>query len=148
MGFEVCRVHGANRGTPGNTHAVKHGAYETLMRERLPEEERVAFDSVPTEINQLAELRILRYKALRLLGHVKQNVHGKANTWQVEADDFEKARVLALVMGEIRKLIKDMRDLGEADPLVEEVVRDWKEGMIADGTLDDAHYSGAEGLLD
>ncbi len=114
-GYEVCRMHGANAKNPGggprpqNRNAVTHGAFETLMRERLGGSERAAFDSVPVDPILLGELRILRYKLLRLIGEVDQNVHGKDVTWTVKADDFEKARGIALVVGEIRKLVKEMQ---------------------------------------
>lgn len=150
-GYNVCRVHGANASNPGgapkgSTNALKHGAYQTLLRERLPEEERAAFDAVSVDPSLVDELRVLRYKYARLLGQVSQNVHGKDKSWQVKADDFEKARALAIIAAEIRKIVKEMRDLGEADPLVEDVVRDWEEGMIADGVLD-AESPGSRELL-
>lgn len=134
-GFEVCRVHGANRGTPGNTHAVKHGAYGTLMRERLSENERAAFDAVSVEPALADELRILRFKLLMLVGDVDQNVHGKDATWKVKADAFEKARGIGYLAGEIRKLVKDMNEVGEADPLLEEIAREWEAGMRSEGKL-------------
>ena len=108
-------MHGAFAGAPdGNDNALKHGAYETLMRGRLAEEDREAFDAVSVEPTLAAELRIIRYKILRLLGGVSQNVHGKSGTWTVRADDFEKARGLALLVSEARKLVKEMQggDLG------------------------------------
>ena len=135
-GKEVCRMHGAAAGAPsGNVNAATHGAYETLMRERLGESERVAFDAVPVDPVLSGELRILRYKLLRLIGEVDQNVHGKDVTWTVKADAFEKARGIALVAGEIRKLVKEMQGGGEDDPLAA-LVKDWEEGMRSEGQLE------------
>lgn len=142
-GFNVCRVHGANEQNPGgapvgNANAVKHGAYETLMRERLPEEQRGEFDVVSVEPSLEAELRILRFKLFRLVGEVTQNVHGKDGTWTVTADDFEKARGIALIAGEIRKMVKDMKDVGGQDDPLAALVADWEAGMRSEGKLDAA----------
>lgn len=118
-GTGKCKMHGGASTGPKNPNtrrnAVKHGAYETLMRERLPEAERAIFDAVSVEPALAAELRIVRYKILRLIGEVSQNVHGKAGTWTVKADDFEKGRGIALLVSEARKLVKEMQggDLGK-----------------------------------
>lgn len=140
-GYEVCRMHGANKentgGAPeGNGNAVTHGAYETLMRERLPEEERAAFDAVTVDPSLQAALRIVRYKILRLIGAIDVNVHGKDSTWQVKADDIEKGRALAYLVDAERKLVKEMQGGGEDDPLAA-MVRDWEEGMRSEGALED-----------
>ena len=108
-GYEVCRMHGVNRGTPSNSHAVTHGAYETLMRERLPEGERAAFDAVSTEATLVAELRILRYKMLRLLGDVDQNVVAGFNVQSIKADEPTKISGIVSLADSIRKMVKDMQ---------------------------------------
>lgn len=108
-----CKLHGGSstgaRNQTGNTNAVTHGAYETLMRERLPESERAAFDAMSVDTSLEAALRIVRFKLLRLIGDVDQNVHGKDSTWQVKADDIEKGRAVAYLVDAERKLVKEMQ---------------------------------------
>ncbi len=141
-GYEVCRVHGANpsnRGggpRPNNRNAVKHGAYETLMRERLPEGQRAAFDAVPTSTGLDAELRILRFKMLRLLGDVEQNVVAGFSVERILADEPTKITGLVQLAGEIRKLVKEMKEHGGEDDPLAALVRDWEAGMRSEGALD------------
>ena len=135
-GTTVCRMHGANRGTPGNSHAVKHGAYETLMREQLPEDQRTAFDAVPIETGLAAELRILRFKLLRLVGDVTQNMVAGFDIHRIKADEPTKAAAIAHLVGEIRKVVKEMREEGSADDPLAALVKDWEEGMRSEGKLD------------
>ena len=135
-GYNVCRVHGANAANPGgapirNTHAVKHGAYETLMRERMGEEDAAIFDRVSVDPVLSGALRIIRYKILRLIGDVDQNVHGKEKTWTVKADELEKNRAIAYLVSEERKLVKEMQGGTEDDP-IDEVVKMWKAGLDAE----------------
>ena len=131
-GAEVCRMHGATAGAPGgNANALRHGAYETLMRERLPEDQRAAFDAVTVDVSLAAALRIVRFKILRIIGDVKLNVHGKDRTWLADADEFEKGKALAVLIAEERKLVKEMQGGTEDDP-IEDIVKRWKAGMDAE----------------
>ena len=140
-GYEVCRMHGARGGgpRPGNANAVKHGAYETLMREQLPEDQRAAFDAVSVETGLAAELRILRFKLLRLVGDVTQNVVAGFDVKRIKADEPTKAAAISHLVGEIRKVVKEMRDEGGADDPLAALVRDWEAGMVSEGKLEDAN---------
>lgn len=140
-GNSVCRMHGANDAKPGgapekNSNAFKHGAFETLMRERLPEDQRAAFDAVPVDTGLQGELRVLRFKLLRLLGDVGQNVVAGFNVQRIKADEPTKAAAITHLVGEIRKVVKDMKDLGGSDDPLERLVRDWEEGMRSEGSLE------------
>ena len=136
-GKEVCRMHGAGGGAPiGSANAFKHGAYETLMREQLPEEQREVFDAVPVETGLEAELRILRFKLLRLIGDVGQNVVAGFNVKRIKADEPTKAAAIARLIGEIRQVVKEMRGESGADDPLAALVRDWEAGMISEGILE------------
>ena len=135
-GYEVCRMHGVNRGNPGggprpgNKSAVTHGAFETLMREALPEDQRAAFDAVPVTTGLDAELRVLRFKLLRLLpDDVRQNMAVGFNVERIKADEPTKAAAISHLVGEIRKVVKEMKDQGGEDDPLARLVEDWREGM-------------------
>lgn len=139
----VCRMHGAfstgPRDQEGNKNAVKHGLYETLVREHLPEEEREAFDRVDTTPDLAAELRINRYKMLRLMGEVDQNVivGGRdARVAVIKADNLAKIEAIVKLSDNIRKLIKDMQGAGEDEALLE-LAASWEEGLRSEGKLND-----------
>ena len=137
-------MHGVNKGNPGggprpgNRSAVTHGAYETLMRERLPEGERAAFDAVPTGTGLDAELRVLRFKMLRLLGDVEQNVVAGFNVERISADEPTKISGIVQLADAIRKTVKEMKDQGGEDDPLAALVRDWEEGMRSEGGLSEA----------
>lgn len=113
VGSGKCKLHaGASTGPKdqtGNRNAVTHGIYETLMRERLPEEERIAFDQVPVETALEAELRVLRYKLLRLLDNVDQNLVVGFNIETIKADEFTKVNGIVQLADAIRKVVKEMK---------------------------------------
>jgi len=51
----------------GNLNAVKHGAYQTIYAEYLPEEEKTVYEQLPGDADLEAEIRLLRLKITRLL---------------------------------------------------------------------------------
>lgn len=127
-GYEVCRMHGANprnRGggpRPGNKNAVTHGTYETIIRDRLTEEEQAVFDSIDAEADLRQELRILRFKLLRLLGPVeRQMIAGTKDSWDIvnlEVDEVTKAYAIEKLADGIRKIVKELQGSTADDPLI------------------------------
>ncbi|MBA3389861.1 MAG: hypothetical protein H0U02_10965 [Rubrobacter sp.] len=135
-GYQVCRMHGANRKNPGgapaaNRNARTHGAFETLSRSRLSEEDRETFDAVPAVADLTDELRVLRYMLLRLLGGVEQNIVAGFSVEQIKADEPTEISGIVHLAGEIRKVVKEMKEVGGPDPLTE-LVEAWKAGMNAE----------------
>lgn len=81
MGNGRCRMHGGKStgagdpARPGNTNAVTHGGYRSVLRDALSDEDRAVFDAMPTEADDalddtLRALGLREYRVLRwLLGN-------------------------------------------------------------------------------
>ena len=129
-GSNRCRLHGGKSTGPkdqtGNKNARKHGLYEGLVRERLTEEQKQVYDQVPSDESLKEELRILRYKLLRLLDPIeKQVVIGSemgAQIETIEIDEVTKAYAIEKITDGIRKIIKDMKDTDAEDDSLLELV--------------------------
>lgn len=122
-----CKLHGgASPGPPkGNRNAVKHGLYEQVIRERLTPEEQALFDAVTTDVDLTQELRILRFKLLRLLEPVVRKVAVAtpegSEVVALEVDEVTKAYAIEKLVDGIRKLVKDMQG-GGADAAIDQLV--------------------------
>lgn len=114
---------GGKGGRPGNKNAVTHGTYETVIRDRLQPEEQVVFDAIPSEQTLLQELRILRFKLIRLLEPVEREVPIGAMAGveiaTIKLDEVTKAAAIARVVGEIRKVVKALDTSTDDGTLVE-----------------------------
>lgn len=109
-GFNVCVMHGSRGGAPkGSRNAMTHGVYETLIREQLPEAEREAYDRVSVRTDLEAELRVNRFKMLRLMGEVEQNLVAGHHVQRIKADDLAKIDAIVKLSDNIRKIVKDMQ---------------------------------------
>lgn len=113
-----CKLHGGCSTGPkdirGNKNARTHGAYETIIRDRLTEEERAVFDAISADPNMDQEIKILRFKLLRLLEPVeRQTVIGTeagAEIVTLEVDEVTKSYAIEKLIDGIRKIIKDAKD--------------------------------------
>ena len=113
-----CKLHGGASSGPGkgNKNAVKHGVYEQVIREHLDEEQRETFDKVSDEDDLRNELKILRFKLLRLLEPQQQQQLAKSGkVASLDIDEVTKSKAIAKLVDNIRKLVKDMNDLGKSD---------------------------------
>lgn len=131
---------GGPGGPPGNKKAVKHGVYETVIRDRLTPEEQAVFDALPAEDDLTQELRILRFKLLRLLEPVEREaVVGTkegAEVVTLKVDEVTKAYAVEKLVDGIRKLVKEMRDTGQDDGGLE---------LLADAIAKSAKALGGDG---
>lgn len=111
----------------GNKNALKHGAYETIIRERLSDEEKKIFDAISSQDDLKQELKILRFKLLRLLDPVeKEMVIGTeqgAERVTIEVDEVTKAYAIEKIVDGIRKIVKDMQGGGGDDSSLEALAR-------------------------
>lgn len=113
-----CKLHGGCSTGPkdirGNKNARTHGAYETIIRDRLTEEEQAVFDAISADPNMDQEIKILRFKLLRLLEPVeRQTVIGTeagAEIVTLEVDEVTKSYAIEKLIDGIRKIIKDAKD--------------------------------------
>lgn len=131
VGSGKCKLHGGASTGPkdlsNNKNAVKHGVYETLIREHLPEDEREAFDRVSVDSDLEAELRVNRFKMLRLMGEVEQNLVAGFDVKRIKADDLAKIDAIVKLSDNIRKLVKDMQ--GDVDTETSKMVDSFMSGV-------------------
>lgn len=131
LGTGRCKYHGGK--TPkGQKNALKHGAYENMAIKRLvkksvdgelvpdvPEQEH--FKQIPVDLQLKTELQILRYKLLRLLSPVEQQVAmpvgEEIQIARIDVDEVTKAKAIARLAAEIRKVVKDMGNEGGEEAL-------------------------------
>lgn len=120
-----CKWHGgASPGAPkGNRYALKHGTYESVIRDRLTEQEQAVFDAVPADEDLRQELRVLRFKLLRLLDPIeRQAVVGTKDGAEIvtlEVDEVTKAYAIERLTDGIRKIVKELHGASADDPLLE-----------------------------
>jgi len=82
---------------PGNLNAVKHGAYQTIYAEYLPEEEKTVYEQLPGDADLEAEIRLLRLKITRLLNRQEDffyDMWGNRHVKEISEEDRE-AGILA-----------------------------------------------------
>ena len=108
---------------PGNKNAMTHGAYETIIREKLDVDDREIFDAISDNDDLKQELKILRYKLLRLLDPIeKELVVGTpfgAERLTIEVDEVTKAYAIEKLVDGIRKVVKDIQGGGGDDGSLE-----------------------------
>jgi uncharacterized protein YjcR len=115
-----CKLHGGcSPGVKGNKNARTHGAYETIIRDRLSKEEQMVFDAISDDSNMSQEIRILRFKLLRLLEPVeKEMIVGTKEGPTVKTlkvDEITKAYATEKLIDGIRKIMKDIKDTESTD---------------------------------
>lgn len=128
---------------PGNKNAVKHGAYETIYLEALPEEERSLFDSIPDSDDLDGEIRLLRLKLSRLIARneiTTFDMFGGAHTRELTETEREKG--ILEVTAEIRKLIKTKKQIQIAE--LKANLNSEGEEIADDGFLDALNGTAAE----
>lgn len=115
LGNQNAAGHGGT-GPPGNKNAVKHGAYEQIYYEALPEEERSLFDSIPDTDVLDGEIRLLRLKLSRLIGRgeiTTYDMFGAAHKRNIT--EAERERGIVEITAELRKLVKTKKQMEIAD---------------------------------
>ena len=128
VGEGKCKLHGgASKGPPkGNKNARKHGVYESVIRDQLKDEEKETFDKVSADDDLKQELKILRFKLLRLLEPVEQQqIMSNGQIETIEIDEVTKSKAIAKLVDNIRKLVKDNKEINGGDEAekVDEVVK-------------------------
>lgn len=122
-----CKLHGGCSTGPkdnrGNKNARTHGVYETIIRDRLTEEEQAVFDAISADPKMDQELKILRFKLLRLLDPVeKEMVIGTELGPEVvtlKVDEVTKAYAIEKLIDGIRKIVKDTKEALKVEDVVQ-----------------------------
>ena len=91
----------------GNLNAVKHGAYQTMYADYLPEEEKQVYAQMPGDADLEAEIRLLRLKITRLLNRHQTHFYdafGVRHDKELSEEDRE-AGILACTK-QLEKLVR------------------------------------------
>lgn len=91
----------------GNINAIKHGAYQTIYADYLPEDEKEIYEQMPGEADLEAEIRLLRLKMARLLNRTDTHfydMYGGRHDKELSEEDRD-AGVMACAE-QLEKLVK------------------------------------------
>ena len=91
----------------GNLNAVKHGAYQTIYVDYLPDDERQVYEQMPGDADLEAEIRLLRLKITRLLSRHQTHFYdafGVRHDKELSEEDRE-AGILACTK-QLEKLVR------------------------------------------
>lgn len=136
VGEGRCKYHGGEAGAPeGNKNARKAGVYEDLVKDRLSEDEKEVYDNVNADTSLREELKILRFKLLRLLDpiEIEKVVTTKESVEKVaiECDEITKIDAIGKLADKIRKIVKQMKregkDTSSLDDLIITIAESRKE---------------------
>ena len=116
-GKRACKLHGGAGGAPaGNRNALKTGVDEKVVLERLTPYERALFEATNAEPDLTFEMRVLRFKMLRLLDDLKREMvvatPEGAHKVTLKVDEIQKAYAIEKLVDGARKLAKEL-DGGE-----------------------------------
>ena len=93
-------------GPEGNLKALKHGAYQSLYSQMLPEEERKIYDQLTAVAGLDEEIKLLRLKLARLLNRDKTFVYDMfGNKYDTEITEEAREKGIIICVDQLRKLI-------------------------------------------
>lgn len=91
----------------GNLNAVKHGAYQTIYTQFLPEEERQIYEQISSDSDMDEEIKLLRLKITRLLSRETTHCYDMfGNCHHIEVSEEDRERGIIACMKQLEKLIK------------------------------------------
>lgn len=91
----------------GNINAVKHGAYQTIYAQFLPESEREIYNQMPSDADLEAEIKLLRLKMARLLNRDETFFYDAfGNRHEKELSDEDRDAGILAVSFQLEKLMK------------------------------------------
>lgn len=95
------------RAPRGNLNPIKHGAYQNIYLEFLPDDEKTVYEQMEAAINLESEIKLLRLKITRLLSRGKTffyDMFGKKHDKLISEENRENG-ILAC-MDQLERLIK------------------------------------------
>ncbi len=98
---------GGNGGPEGNLKAIKHGAYQNIYLDVLPEEEKELYEQIDPTVELDNEIKLVRLKIARLLNREKTffyDMFGQKKVVEVKEEDREQGIVICI--NQLEKLIK------------------------------------------
>lgn len=96
----------------GNLNAIKHGAYQTIYANFLPDEEKDMYNQMPSDADLEAEIKLLRLKMARLLNRKESHFYtmfGDRIDKELSEEDRD-AGILACAE-QLEKLIKTQNQI-------------------------------------
>lgn len=112
----------------GNSKAMEAGEFEKIVIDELRnDEEKRKFKSIPDVHAMNVEIKILRFKMLRLLTPVERQVlmgigDGMVEVGTLEVDEVTKALALERLADGVRKIMRDMKDTDKEHDTFEELL--------------------------
>lgn len=100
-------------GPVGNLKALKHGAYQSIYFNMMPEDEKQLFEQLTAEAELDNEIKLLRLKIAKLLNRNETffyNMFGQKINKDVAEEDREKG--ILICMDQLRKLIQAKAKMG------------------------------------
>lgn len=92
---------------PGNVNAVKHGAYQNIYTQFLPEDERELIENMPSDTDLENEIQLLRYKIANLSQHGTTFFYDMfGNMHEKEVSEEEKIEGILACTKQLEKLVK------------------------------------------
>jgi hypothetical protein len=133
-----CKLHGGcntgpkdrekmSKAAMGNKNGRKHGMFEKIVVENMSPEEREKFEKIGDDRDLKTELKILRYKLMRLLDPVERaqivNLgEGEQEIQMIEIDEVTKAYAIERLIDGIRKVMRDMKDTDDEHDSFEQLL--------------------------
>ncbi|MFQ8599968.1 MAG: phage terminase small subunit [Oscillospiraceae bacterium] len=101
---------------PGNKRPVKHGAYESIYLDALPDEERALYERIPDADSLAEEIRLLRLKLSRLVSQETMTTYdADGNKHTHKMTEQERTAGIMACTDALRKLIKAHKQLQVMD---------------------------------
>ena len=97
---------------PGNLNALKHGAYQTIYTQFLPEEEKAIYEQMPADADLDNESRLLRLKISRLLNREDSHYYDMfGNRHDIIVPEENREKGIIACMKQLEKLIRTQEQL-------------------------------------
>lgn len=131
---------------PGHKRAVKHGAYESIYLDALPDEEREVYERIPDADSLAEEIRLLRLKLSRLVGQETMTTYdADGNKHTRKMTEQERTSGIMACAGELRKLIKAQQQIEMAQAKLAKLTDDESDSAATIQTLADLLNNPAPG---
>lgn len=130
---------------PGNKRPVKHGAYESIYLDALPDEERAMYESIPDADSLAEEIRLLRLKLSRLVGQetmTTYDMYGHEHTHKMT--EQERTAGIMACIDALRKLIKAHKQIEIAQAKLLQMSGDESEPLDLTPLIDALRSTAAE----
>lgn len=130
---------------PGNKRSIKHGAYESIYLDALPDEERAMYERIPDADSLAEEIRLLRLKLSRLVGQETMTTYDEdGNKHTHKMTEQERTAGIMACTDALRKLIKAHKQIEIAQAKLLQMSGDESEPLDLTPLIDALRSTAAE----